>query len=92
MEKPNPTPQQAALNYLALTVVQSAELQAVIRLVEAVCQALPIDQIQGLPVVEFYKKCEIEELQSKLIQVENKDPAFAAALQARIDGLGKGRS
>ena len=50
-----------------------------------------VSGIEGMSFVHWFQKEKIKQLESILIQIEDKDPAFAACLQTIIDASKKRR-
>jgi hypothetical protein len=62
-----------------------AENMALLAAIEAVARGSHVALIDGLPLLEWYKKHRLIELDKVLISLEDADPSLAAALQAKID-------
>ena len=51
----------------------------------AIAKHIGLNELDGLPIQNWYEKQRLAELEKFLIEVEDADPALAAALQQQID-------
>jgi hypothetical protein len=70
---------------MAMSTVQQAEIEVLLFMVEKLMKQQGVFGIEGIPFVDWFQKEKLKQLESILIQIEDKDPASAAYLQAIID-------
>jgi hypothetical protein len=71
---------------IGTSLVQQAEIEVLLFMLEKLMKALGVSTIDGLTFTDWFQKEKIKHLESLLIDIEDKNPASAAYLQSIVDG------
>ena len=74
------------LKITATVAMVHSDIKALVSLCAELGRQAGIEELNGLPIIEWFMKERTAELSNTLIEIENTSPALAAALQQLIDG------
>ena len=70
---------------MVTSMVQGAETEVLLGLCQLFARRLGIQEIDGLPLVDWFQREKVARMDSMLIGLEDKDPGIAAQFQSVID-------
>jgi|SRR5262249_12815212 len=74
------------LKITATVAMVHSDIKALVSLCAEIGKQAGIEELNGLPIIEWFVKERTAELSKTLVEIENASPALAAALQQLIDG------
>jgi len=72
------------------TMAHRASVDTLLEFCLILAKHLNIQEIEGMPPVDWFQKRKLEKMENVMIKLEDKDPALAARFQRAIDEARKG--
>ena len=67
------------------SICSTVQIEALLYLCRVLGERVGFKEVDGLPILEWFQRNKLAQVQKELLRLENASPAFAARLQAIFD-------